>query len=78
MSPADDTFITASIDNTVRLWDLRTSPATALLSIPPSSSVYANFDQTGVIFGVGIDLDSIRLYDTRNYGKVSIHGSLIP
>ncbi|KAG4306372.1 hypothetical protein PORY_000360 [Pneumocystis oryctolagi] len=68
MSPLDDHFISSSLDNSVRLWDLRSSICHGLLNI--SSPCLTAFDPAGVIFAVAsYSLSSILLYDLRNYDK---------
>jgi len=75
MSPVDDTFVTASTDRTVRLWNLQQAGCLAQLELPPSvgSTAHAAFDSTGLVFGVTAPLASgdghlIHLYDARQYG----------
>ncbi|KAG5439415.1 hypothetical protein PCANB_001989 [Pneumocystis canis] len=68
ISPLDDQFISSSLDNSVRLWDLRSSTCHGLLNI--SSPSLTVFDPTGIIFAVAShSLSSILLYDLRNYDK---------
>ena len=33
MSPADDTFMSGSLDNSVRLWDLRTPNCSGIMQV---------------------------------------------
>ncbi|KAK9488674.1 WD40-repeat-containing domain protein [Lipomyces starkeyi] len=66
MSPSDDQFISSSLDNSVRLWDLRSANAQGLLTIP--APAFVAFDPAGVVFGVGCEQTAeILLYDLRNY-----------
>ncbi|KAI6099695.1 WD40-repeat-containing domain protein [Pisolithus sp. B1] len=68
MSPVDDGFMSGSMDNTVRLWDLRVPTCRGLLNLP-SSPVVA-YDTSGLVFAVGINRYSrILLYDQANYDK---------
>ncbi|KAG8834220.1 member of Set1p complex, histone methyl transferase [Serendipita sp. 399] len=83
VSPTDDGFISSSLDNTVRLWDLRTpstrvsklgfSAATTellqgLLNLPYSGVVA--YDTSGVVFAVALNhYSKILLYDTSNFDK---------
>ncbi|SCV02359.1 LANO_0F17172g1_1 [Lachancea nothofagi CBS 11611] len=51
MSPLNDTFLSASYDESVRLWDLRTSKAQAIVpSLVPSCIAY---DPSGLVFALG-------------------------
>ncbi|EDO15819.1 hypothetical protein Kpol_1057p7 [Vanderwaltozyma polyspora DSM 70294] len=51
MSPLEDVFLSASYDESVRLWDLRVSKAQAIVpSIVPSCIAY---DPSGLVFALG-------------------------
>jgi len=67
MSPLDDTFISGSLDDTIRLWDLRSSQCAGLLRRKGRPCV--SFDPQGLVFAAGIDNNSIKLYDLRSYDK---------
>ncbi|SCU95734.1 LAMI_0F03532g1_1 [Lachancea mirantina] len=64
MSPLDDTFLSASYDESVRLWDLRTSKAQAIIpSLVPSCIAY---DPSGLVFALGNpENGEIGLYNVR-------------
>ena len=68
VSPLEDIFLSSSQDNSVRLWDLRSSTCQGLLrTLAPS---YLAFDPTAVLFSVGSQVSSdISLYDVRNFDK---------
>ncbi|KIY43772.1 WD40 repeat-like protein [Fistulina hepatica ATCC 64428] len=68
VSPIDDGFMSASIDKTVRLWDLRTPNCRGLLPLPAQSVVA--YDTTGMVFAVAINnFAKILLYDQANFDK---------
>jgi len=77
MNPADDTFLSSSVDGTVKLWDLRNSGNSVMeLKLPGNveGSPLAVFDSTGLVFGVSAAMpDSagyyVNLYDARNYSQ---------
>jgi len=65
MSPLDDTFLSASLDSTVRLWDLRTNACQGLIRRTGRACVA--FDTQGLIFAVATSNNSVRLYDPRSF-----------
>jgi len=67
MSPIDETFISSSLDETIRFWDLRTSSCQGLLRRRGTATVA--FDPQGLIFATAIDNNSIKLYDLKTYDK---------
>ncbi|KAL7542257.1 hypothetical protein ACHAXR_011619 [Thalassiosira sp. AJA248-18] len=75
MSPVDDTFLTSSIDGTVRLWDCgKSGNSLGEMKLPANveGAPLAVFDSTGLVFGVsaamaGGEGNHIQLYDARNY-----------
>lgn len=73
MSPVDDIFITASLDRTVRRWDLNSPKETARIQLSGLySPAVANFDSAGLVFGVMAknlrdNSHTLRLYDARNF-----------
>ncbi|OWB78952.1 hypothetical protein B5S32_g3158 [[Candida] boidinii] len=68
LNPIDDQFISISMDNTLRLWDLKISNSQGLLSIKlPKLLAY---DPSGLIFAVFSEFDnSINLYSIYDYLK---------
>ena len=45
MSPTDDTFMSGSLDNSVRLWDLRTPNCSGIMQVQgkPVSEIWLQF-----------------------------------
>ena len=61
MSPADDSFLTASRDRTVRLWDLKSAGAIVKLTLDdakcnPASPPKVVLDSTGMVFCVTAEM----------------------
>ncbi|GMT25210.1 hypothetical protein PFISCL1PPCAC_16507, partial [Pristionchus fissidentatus] len=67
MSPIDDTFISSSMDKTIRLWDLRSPNCQGLMQL--QQKAIAAFDPEGLIFAAGVNSEQIKLYDLRSYDK---------
>ncbi|CAK9294665.1 unnamed protein product [Gordionus sp. m RMFG-2023] len=67
MSPIDDTFLSGSLDKTIRLWDLRSPSCQGLMHLP--GRPIAAFDPEGLIFAAGMNSESIKLYDLRSFDK---------
>lgn len=71
MSPADDSFVTAGDDGTVRLWDLRANACKGLVNDVGGSAIAA-MDNTGVVFAVACsDTQTIMMYATKTADVVS-------
>ena len=69
MSPVDDSFLSGSMDRTLRLWDLRSPNCQGLMHL--SGRPVAAFDPEGLIFAAGVNSESLKLYDLRSFDKVS-------
>ncbi|ETV92348.1 hypothetical protein H310_13389 [Aphanomyces invadans] len=68
MHPTADEFLTASMDTTVRMWDIRCQSATGLLNCgDASTAVCAAYDSDGLVFGVYTGDSLVRMYDARNF-----------
>lgn len=67
MSPIDDTFLSGSLDKTIRLWDLKSPNCSGIMQT--QGRPVANFDPEGLIFAVGINSEYVKLYDLRSFDK---------
>lgn len=65
LSPLTDTLFSASLDDTVRAWDLRSPECAAAMAVPGTPTVAT--DRQGLIFAVGVAGGVIKLFDMRNY-----------
>jgi WD40 repeat protein len=68
MSPTDETFMSASEDNTVKLWDLRSSSFYGTID-RHFKRMCATFDPAGIVLFVASSNGIISLYDRRYYEK---------
>lgn len=68
MSPSNDTFLSASLDHSVKLWDLRSQNAQGSLSLHGSRLVA--FDPSASVIAIASPAtQTLLLYDYRNYDK---------
>jgi COMPASS component SWD2 len=75
MCPADDSFLTSSVDRTVRLWTAGQAGCLSELKLPEQTinSPMAAFDYTGLVFAVIAAMSGdtkgyyLHLYDARNH-----------
>lgn len=67
ISPVEDTFLSGSLDKTLRLWDLRSPNCQGLMHL--SGRPVAAYDPEGLIFAAGVNSESIKLYDLRSFDK---------
>ena len=69
MSPISDSFLSGSLDRTIRLWDLRSQNCQGLMHL--NGRPVASYDPEGLIFAAGIDSRQLKLYDLRTFDKVT-------
>ncbi|KAI0395308.1 WD40 repeat-like protein [Xylariaceae sp. FL0594] len=71
MHPGNDTFISCSKDDTVRLWDTSTKFATGILHLrAPYLSAY---DPSGQVFAIGSpSAGQVLIYDVRHFDKAPV------
>jgi COMPASS component SWD2 len=68
MNPGDDTFLSCSSDDTLRIWDLKSPNAIGKLFL--SQPHLAAFDPSANVFAVASpSAQTILLYDFRNFDK---------
>ncbi|KAH3816121.1 WD repeat-containing protein 82-like [Dreissena polymorpha] len=67
MSPINDTFLSGSLDKTIRLWDLRSQNCQGQMHLP--GRPVATFDPEGLIFAAGINSECVKLYDLRSFDR---------
>lgn len=68
MSPSDDRFLSSSMDNTVKMWDLRSANAQGNLNL--HAPYLTSYDPSATVIAIGSPpAQSILLYDLRNYDK---------
>lgn len=67
MSPSDDTFISGSLDSSVRLWDLRSPNCVGIMQVQGKPVVA--FDPEGLVFAVGVHSEQVKLYDLKSFEK---------
>lgn len=66
-SKAEETFISGSLDRTLRLWDLRHNDCIGIMHL--SGRPIAAYDPSGRVFAVGVNSDCLKLYNAEMYDK---------
>ncbi|XP_057722872.1 protein ANTHESIS POMOTING FACTOR 1 [Arachis stenosperma] len=67
MSPINDSFMSGSLDHSVRIWDLRVNACQGILRLRGRPAVA--YDQQGLVFSVAMEGGAIKLFDSRSYDK---------
>jgi COMPASS component SWD2 len=68
LNPGNDTFMSTSMDNTVKLWDIRSSSAQGQLNF--ESPWLSTYDPSATVIAIGSPpAQTVHLYDLRNYDK---------
>ncbi|XP_073003247.1 protein ANTHESIS POMOTING FACTOR 1 [Typha latifolia] len=67
MSPVNDSFMSGSLDHSVRMWDLRVNACQGILRLRGRPTVA--YDQQGLVFAVAFEGGAIKLFDSRSYDK---------
>ncbi|KAK3183624.1 hypothetical protein Dsin_030910 [Dipteronia sinensis] len=67
MSPVNDSFMSGSLDHSVRMWDLRVNACQGILRLRGRPTVA--YDQQGLVFAVAMEGGAIKLFDSRSYDK---------
>ena len=68
LSPSDDAFLSASLDNTVKLWSVRSSSPTGTLKI--HQPLLAIYDPSATVIAIASSsAQTVLLYDVRNFDK---------
>ncbi|XP_049850372.1 WD repeat-containing protein 82-like [Schistocerca gregaria] len=68
ISPIDDAVISGSLDNTVRLWDLRVSECVAKIRYAPTPRPCVAFDPMGVLFALTAPPNVLKLFNLKQLG----------
>lgn len=69
LSPSNDNFLSASLDDTVRLWDMQSQSPQGILKLKQPTLVA--YDPTATVLAVACPLaQQLLLYDVRNYDKI--------
>jgi len=67
LSPDSDLFLSGAMDDSVRLWDLRSNACQGLMRRHGRPAV--QFAPQGLVFAVATGNNEIKMYDVRNFDK---------
>lgn len=67
VSPQGKSFITGSMDQTLRFWDPNQEKCQAVMR--SAGNPIAAYDPEGVLFAVGINSEAVKLYDIREFSS---------
>lgn len=71
ISPTDDSFASAALDDSVRFWDLRSSECHGRMQVTGRPCVA--YDPEGKVVAVGSSNNIIKLFDVRSFDKVFLY-----
>ncbi|XP_026381554.1 protein ANTHESIS POMOTING FACTOR 1-like isoform X1 [Papaver somniferum] len=69
MSPINDSFMSGSLDHSVRIWDLRVNSCQFQGILRLRGRPTVAYDQQGLVFAVAMEGGAIKLFDSRSYDK---------
>ena len=69
VAPSADHFLSASLDETVRVWDLRSPQCSGVMRLPRLSRPAVAYDPQGLIFGVAAGNNTVKLLDARAFDR---------
>ncbi|KAJ3370049.1 member of Set1p complex, histone methyl transferase [Kappamyces sp. JEL0680] len=69
LSPINDTFMSASLDHTVRMWDLNVKDAVGIIETGNETNPLLAYDPSGLVFALGLGNNSIRMYNLGSPGS---------
>lgn len=69
MSPRSDCFLSASLDATIRLWDLNSPHCQGLMRRRSGKMAMVEFDPEGILFALAVSNNTVKLYDLNTYDR---------
>jgi COMPASS component SWD2 len=75
---ASNLFLSASLDNTVRSWDLRSNVPQGVLHTQEALRPNVSLDPSDLVFACSYSTHTVNLYDTRKFDRGALHTFHIP